>query len=317
MSKGGRTAVVAIGGNSLIADNWHQDVPSQWVACRETCKSLADMVAQGWRLVITHGNGPQVGFILRRNELASAELHVTPLDLIVADTQGSIGYMIAQALGNELRQRGLVRPIATLVTQVLVDRDDPAFERPSKGIGGFTSEEKARELACGGWQVAEDAGRGWRRVVASPEPLRILELDALRALVEQGYIVIAVGGGGIPVVQDEAGSLTGVWAVVDKDRASSLLAGELGAELFLISTSVRGVALHYRQPDQRWLAEMTLFEARRYLAEGHFGSGSMRPKVEAVISYLEAQPDGAALITDPPRIADALDGKAGTWVRAR
>ncbi|MBN1640342.1 MAG: carbamate kinase [Anaerolineae bacterium] len=315
MDAQGRIAVAAIGGNSLIADRWHQDVASQWVACRETCKSLAEMVAQGWRLVITHGNGPQVGFILRRNELASTEMHTTPLDLIVADTQGSIGYMIEQALRNELGQRGLEQPIATLVTQVLVDRDDPAFAHPTKGIGGFTTEEKARELEVGGWQVAEDAGRGWRRVVASPEPLQILELAAIRTLVAEGNIVIAIGGGGIPVVKEANGDIAGVWAVVDKDRASSLLAAEIGAELFLISTSVRAVALHYRQPNQRWVRDMTLSEARRYLAEGHFGAGSMKPKIESVISYLEAQPGGLALITDPPRIADALRGSEGTRVR--
>ncbi len=317
MDAQGRIAVIAVGGNSLIADTWHQDVPSQWVACRETCKNLADMVADGWRLVITHGNGPQVGFILRRNELASTELHTTPLDLIVADTQGSIGYMIAQVLRNELVRRSLEQPIATVVTQVLVDRADPAFEHPSKGIGGFTTEEKARELEVGGWQVAEDAGRGWRRVVASPGPLRIIEIEAIRTLVGAGYIVVAIGGGGIPVVEEANGALAGVWAVVDKDRASSLLASELGADLFLISTSVRGVALHYRQPNQRWVREMTLPEARHYLAEGHFGAGSMKPKIESVISYLEAQPNGSALITDSPRIADALRGEDGPWIRAR
>jgi carbamate kinase len=317
MDAQGQIAVVAVGGNSLIADSWHQDVPSQWVACRETCKNLADMVAHGWRLVITHGNGPQVGFILRRNELASAELHTTPLDLIVADTQGSIGYMIEQALRNELARRGLARPIATVVTQVLVDRADPAFEHPSKGIGGFTTEAKARELEVGGWQVAEDAGRGWRRVIASPKPLQIIEVEAVRTLVEQEYIVVAVGGGGIPVVREENGDLAGVWAVVDKDRAASLLAAEIGVDLLLISTSVRGVALHYRQPNQRWVRKMTVAEARRYLADGHFGAGSMQPKIESVISYLEAKPNGAALITDPVRIRRALRGKDGTWIRAR
>ena len=304
-----RTAIVAIGGNSLIADQWRRDVPSQWVACRETSRSLADMVAQGWNLVITHGNGPQVGFILRRNELAAVELHTTPLDLIVADTQGSIGYMIAQALGNAFRRRGIERPIASVVTRVLVARDDPAFERPTKGIGGFTSEEEARTYEAGGWQVAEDAGRGWRRVIASPMPQRILELDAIRSLVREGYIVIAVGGGGIPVVEDAQGDLTGVRAVIDKDRAASLLARKLGADLFLISTSVPGVALHYGEARQRWLARMTLDEARRYHAEGHFKPGSMGPKMEAVISFLEAHPTGKALITDPAHVALALQGE--------
>jgi carbamate kinase len=315
MSACGKVAVVAIGGNSLIADAWHQDVPSQWVACRETCSNLAELVARGWTPIVTHGNGPQVGFILRRNELAAFELHTTPLDLIVADTQGSIGYMIAQALGNDLRRRGIDRPIASIVTQVLVDRDDPAFDHPSKGIGGFTSENRAREFERGGWQVVEDAGRGWRRVVASPVPLAILEMDAIRTLVQEGYIVVAAGGGGIPMVREEAsGDLAGAWAVVDKDLASSLLARELGANLFLISTSVPQVALDYRQPSQQWLSRMTVREALRYLGEGQFAPGSMRPKIEAVISYLEAQPTGRALITDPRNIVRALEGEAGTTV---
>lgn len=315
MSASGKVAVVAIGGNSLIADAWHQDVPSQWVACRETCGNLAELVAREWTVIVTHGNGPQVGFILRRNELAAFELHTTPLDLIVADTQGSIGYMIAQALGNDLRRRGIHRPIASVVTQVLVDRDDPAFDHPSKGIGGFTSENKAREFERGGWQVVEDAGRGWRRVVASPVPLAILEMDAIRTLVQEGYIVVAAGGGGIPVVREKtSGDLAGTWAVVDKDLASSLLARELGANLFLISTSVSQVALDYRLPSQQWLSRMTVAEAKRYLGEGQFAPGSMRPKIEAVISYLEAQPTGRALITDPPNIVRALEGEAGTAI---
>jgi carbamate kinase len=317
MSATGKVAVVAVGGNSLIADAWHQDVPSQWVACRETCRNLAEMVARGWRLIITHGNGPQVGYILRRNELAAFELHMTPLDLIVADTQGSIGYMIAQTLQNDLRQRGISRSIASIVTQVVVDRDDPAFDHPTKGIGGFTSEERAREFEASGWQVVEDAGRGWRRVVASPTPVQILEMDAIRMLVAEGYIVVAAGGGGIPVVRDRAsGELAGVWAVVDKDLASSLLASQLEADLLLISTSVPQVALDYRSPAQQWLSHMTVAEARHHLDEGQFAPGSMRPKIEAVIAYLEACPAGQALITDPPNIVRALGRETGTWITA-
>jgi carbamate kinase len=313
---GRRTAIVAIGGNSLITDQWHLDVPSQWIACRETSKSIAEMVARGWDLVITHGNGPQVGFILRRNELAAFELHTTPLDLIVADTQGSIGYMIAQALGNEFRRRGIARPIASLVTRVLVDGDDPAFQNPTKGIGGFAAEERAREFEVSGWRVVEDAGRGWRRVIASPVPRQILELGAIRALVDDGYIVIAVGGGGIPVVQGENGDLVGVRAVIDKDRATSLLARGLEVELLLISTSVPQVALNYRQADQEWLDRVTLAEVRRYHAEGHFRPGSMGPKIEAVIDFLDGHPQSEAIITDPPNIVRALDGKSGTRIAA-
>jgi carbamate kinase len=314
MSNKAKTAVIAIGGNSLILDKQHEDVESQWEAVRETCNHIADMIERGWNLVITHGNGPQVGFILRRNELAAHEVHTTPLDMIGADTQGAIGYMISQALANEFQRRGIDKPIAAVVTQVLVDREDPGFQSPSKGIGGFTTEEKARLFEEDGWQVVEDAGRGWRRVIASPIPLRIVELDAIRQLVESGFIVIAVGGGGIPVIEDEAGNLVGTRAVIDKDRATSLLAQELKVDLFLISTAVPQVAINYNKPDQQWLGRLTAEEARAYQAEGHFAPGSMGPKVEAVLSFLEAHPEGQALITDPPNIAKALDGESGTWL---
>lgn len=311
-----RTAVVAVGGNSLITDPGHEDVPSQWNAVRETCRHLADMSARGWNLVITHGNGPQVGFILRRNELAESEVHTTPLDLIGADTQGSIGYMLAQALGNEFRRRGINRPIAAVVTQVLVDRNDPGFQNPTKGIGGFTSEERARQFEKEGWRVIEDAGRGWRRVIASPIPQRIIELDAIRTLIDSGFVVISVGGGGIPVFENENGELAGTYSVIDKDRASSLLAQALGADLFLISTGVPQVAVNYGKPDQMWLDRMTAAEARAYLAGKQFPAGSMGPKIEAVLSFLEAHPEGQALITDPANIARALDGETGTWIVA-
>jgi carbamate kinase len=311
-----KTAVVAIGGNSLILDKQHEDVQSQWGAVQETVKHLADMIERGWNLVITHGNGPQVGFILRRNELSSHEVHTTPLDMIGADTQGAIGYMIDQALRNEFRRRGIQKAVAAVVTQVLVDRDDPGFQTPTKGIGGFTTEEKARAFEKDGWRVIEDAGRGWRRVIASPIPLEIVELDAIRALVEDGFIVIAVGGGGIPVIEDEDGNLVGTRAVIDKDRATSLLAQELKADLFLISTAVSQVAINFNKPDQQWLKHMTAAEARAYHEQGHFAPGSMGPKIEAVLSFLEAHPGGKALITDPANIARALDGETGTWVEA-
>jgi carbamate kinase len=274
------------------------------------------MIERGWNVVITHGNGPQVGFILRRNELAAHEVHTTPLDLIGADTQGSIGYMIDQSLGNEFRRRGVSRPIASVVTQVLVDRDDPAFQKPTKGIGGFTTEEKARAFERDGWRVIEDAGRGWRRVIASPIPLEIVELEAIRALLANGFIVIAVGGGGIPVIKEKNGDLVGTRAVIDKDRATSMLAQELEVDLFLIATAVPQVAINFNQPDQQWLDKMTAAEARAYHAQGHFKPGSMGPKIAAVLSYLEAHPTGKALITDPPNIVRALDGKSGTWVVA-
>jgi carbamate kinase len=312
-----KTAVVAIGGNSLILDKQHEDVQSQWGAVQQTCKHIADMIERGWNLIITHGNGPQVGFILRRNELAANEVHTTPLDMIGADTQGSIGYMIGQALGNEFKRRGIDKPVAAVVTQVLVDRNDPGFEHPTKGIGGFTTEDKARAFEKDDWQVIEDAGRGWRRIIASPIPLKIVEIDAIRTLLERGFIVIAVGGGGIPVIEDADGSLVGTRAVIDKDRATSLLARELKVDLFLISTAVSQVAINFNKPDQKWLDRMTADEARAYSREGHFAAGSMGPKIEAVISFLEAHPEGKALITDPPNIARALDGESGTWIQVQ
>lgn len=312
-----KLAVVAVGGNSLITDKHHPDVPHQWDAVRETCRHLADMVEDGWTLVVTHGNGPQVGYILRRNELASHEVHPTPLDVIGADTQGSIGYMLQQALRNELNSRGIDKPVVSVVTQVLVDRDDPGFKNPTKPIGSFMEEADARKFEAEGWQVVEDAGRGWRRVVASPIPLEVVEQDAIQTLTSAGNIVIAVGGGGIPVVQNPKGELrelSGVFAVIDKDRASALLAQQIGADLLLISTAVEKVALNFGKPDEKWLDHMTLAEAKERLAEGkHFAKGSMAPKIEAVITFLEAG-GKKALITDPANIARALRGETGTFI---
>ncbi len=309
-----RTAVVAVGGNALIVDKNKTAVEYQWEAVRETARHIADMVAQGWNVVVTHGNGPQVGFILRRNELAAHEVHPTPIDLIGADTQGSIGYMLQQALGNAFRKIGIEKTIATIITQTVVDRNDPAFQNPVKGIGGFMDEATARTFEAQGWVVAEDAGRGWRRLIASPEPLRIVEQRAIQDLLERGVIVIAVGGGGIPVYEDEHGDLHGAIAVIDKDRATALLASEIRADLLLISTAVEKVALHFNTPNQVWLDQMTLEEARRYASEGHFKPGSMLPKIEAIIGFLE-RGGKEALITDPPNIVRALRGETGTWIR--
>lgn len=307
------TAVIAIGGNSLITDADHQSVEDQYLAAAETDHHVANLVAAGWKVVITHGNGPQIGFILRRSELASNELHEVPLEVCGADTQGAIGYLLQQNLLNDFHRMGLDEKVVTIVTQVEVDPDDPAFDQPTKPIGSFMSKAEAEEREVNdGWQVVEDAGRGWRRVVASPQPKRIVELDAVERLLEAGYVVIAAGGGGIPVVADEAGTLTGVPAVIDKDQVSSLLAQQIGADLFLVSTSVEQVALDFATPQQKWMAEMTLADARRYLAEGHhFRPGSMQPKIEAIVDFLEAG-GSEAIVTTPKNIEAAIAYKAGT-----
>jgi len=309
-----KVAVVAVGGNSLIKDKAHQTVPDQYEASAETMLHIAGMIQAGWDVVVTHGNGPQVGFILRRAELALHELHPVPLDSCGADTQGAIGYMFQRALYNEFSQRGMKKQATTVVTQVLVDRNDPAFKNPSKPIGSFMDEPIAmKHRDEEGWAVIEDAGRGWRRVVPSPIPKRIVEKDAIQSLINQGFIVVAVGGGGIPVIEDEDGQLVGVDAVIDKDFASSLLAIDLKANLFLISTAVERVALNYNKPNQEWLDRITLAEAKQYLSEGHFAKGSMEPKIQAIIDFLEAG-GKEALITNPENIERALAGETGTWI---
>ncbi len=309
-----KLAVVAIGGNSLIKDEAHQSVPDQFNAVRETAVHIAEMIEQGWNVVVTHGNGPQVGFILLRSELASKVMHIVPLDSCGADTQGAIGYMVQQALYNEFLRRGIQRQSATVVTQVVVDRNDPAMQNPSKPIGSFYKEEEARaKMSNEGWMMVEDAGRGWRRVVPSPTPREIVERDAIDTLIKNGFIVVAVGGGGIPVVRDDSGNLSGVEAVIDKDLASSLLASELKADLLLISTAVEKAALNFKKPNQIDLDRITLSEAKGYFEEGHFAKGSMGPKVKAVINYLE-RGGSAALITMPETIGKALEGQTGTWI---
>lgn len=312
-----KTAVIAIGGNALIKGKQHQTVPDQFATAAETCAHIADIVQQGWRVVITHGNGPQVGFILLRSELASHVLHTVPLDSCGADTQGALGYMIQQLLGNRFRKAGVEVPVTTVVTQVIVERDDPAFQNPTKPIGPFYDEEKARvQEREQGWAIVEDSGRGWRRVVPSPIPREIVELRAIKALLQGGFVVIGVGGGGIPVVRDGNGDLHGVEAVIDKDYASSLLASDIDADVFLISTAVDKVYLNYGQPDQVPLDHMTVDEAKRYLEEGHFPLGSMGPKIEAVIQFLEGG-GKEALITSPENLARALREETGTRISIR
>jgi len=312
-----KVAVIAIGGNSLIKDPKHQSVEDQYEAARESCIHIVDMIEAGYEVVIGHGNGPQVGFILRRSEIAAkAEgMHEIPLDVCGADSQGAIGYALQQNLQNELSRRGIKKSVATVVTQTLVDKNDPAFKSPSKPIGGFMNEAEAkrREKEMS-WTVVEDAGRGWRRVVASPLPKEIVEIDAIKALINSGVLVISTGGGGIPVIRNDKGDLEGVAAVIDKDFGSSLLANNVGAEVFVISTAVEKVALNFGKPDQKWLDKITLSEAKKYLAEGtHFAKGSMAPKIQAIIRFLEAGGQ-QAIITNPVNIGRALKGETGTWI---
>jgi carbamate kinase len=308
-------AVIAIGGNSLIKDKKHQSVEDQYQAAHETSRHIAGLIEQGWNMVISHGNGPQVGFILRRSELSRHELHEVPLDACGADTQGAIGYSLQQNLYNEFRRRGVNKHAVTVVTQVEVSADDPSFQHPTKPIGSFMDEATARERRdTDGWDVVEDAGRGWRRVVASPKPVRIVEEAVIRQLIEANAVVIAVGGGGVPVVADEAGCLRGVAAVIDKDYASALLASRIGADVFIISTEVEKVALNFGKPEQRWLDQLTLAEAKAYLAEGkHFAKGSMAPKIQACIDFLE-RGGRKAIITNPENIQKAVAGQTGTHI---
>ncbi len=317
MAEKRKLAVIAIGGNSLIKDEAHKSVEDQYLAAKETTFHIADMIEAGWDVAIGHGNGPQVGFILRRSEIAAKTegMHEVPLDVCGADSQGAIGYALQQTLQNELYSRGIKKPVATVVTQVLVDKNDPAFKNPSKPIGSFMdqAEAKRREKEMA-WNVVEDAGRGWRRVVASPIPKEVVELEAVQALIKAGTIVVTVGGGGIPVIDAGDHEYKGVAAVIDKDYASSLLARLIKADMFLISTAVEKVALNFGKPNQKFLDKMTLAEAKGYLAEGtHFAKGSMAPKIQAIIWYME-NGGKQALITNPENIGRALKGETGTLI---
>lgn len=312
-----KIAVIAIGGNSLIKDEKHVRVEDQYIAAKETCLHIADIIQQGWEVAIGHGNGPQVGFILRRSEIAAKHegMHEIPLDVCGADSQGAIGYALQQNLQNILYQRGIRKKVVTVITQTLVDKNDPAFQKPTKPIGGFMTEEEAkRRQQEQAWSVVEDAGRGWRRVVASPLPKEIVELETVETLLEKGIVTITVGGGGIPVIDPGDGNYCGIAAVIDKDYASSLLAQALKADLFIISTAVEKVAINFGKPNQEWLDRITLSQAKQYLAEGvHFARGSMAPKIQAIIWYLE-NGGKQALITNPQNIGRALKGETGTWI---
>lgn len=309
------TAVVAIGGNALITDG-HQGLDDQARAVAKACVAVAELVSRGWKVVVTHGNGPQVGFILRRSELAHQEVPVVPMDYATADTQGAIGSMFQRALHQEFHVRGLKKSSLTIVTHVAVAPRDPAFLQPDKPIGPFYQEARAKDLASHlGWTVAEDSGRGWRRVVPSPRPLAILEQEDMRTLLRAGRVVVACGGGGIPVVVGADGSLTGVEAVIDKDRTSALLARVLGADLFLLCTGVDAVFTGWGTPHQKRLDRLGVDEARRLLYAGEFGVGSMGPKVEAALDYLSSPiPLARAVIGRLERLADLAEGRSGTSI---
>jgi carbamate kinase len=313
-----RSAVIAIGGNALIRDGQRGTIAEQFENAVETAGHIAALVADGWRVVVTHGNGPQVGFILLRSELVgdSSPIPRLSLDMSVADSQGGIGHILGNALLNELGARGIRDQVACVLTHVVVDERDPAFTDPTKPIGpAYSAEEADTKRTLEGWSMVEDSGRGFRRIVPSPHPLRIVETEQIRALVEAGFVVIAAGGGGIPVVETEPAGYRGVEAVIDKDLASALLAASLGIPLLVLSTGVERVAIHFRQPDERFLDRLTVSEANRYLEEGEFPRGSMGPKVEAAITFLE-HGGSEVLITSPSSLERAFVGESGTRIVA-
>jgi len=310
----GKTAVVALGGNAITLPDEEDTIANQFRNTRNSLDAVIEMVRSGYKLVLTHGNGPQVGNAILRVELARGTAPILPLGICVADTEGGMGYMIEQSLQNRLRRDGIDRSVVTLITQVLVDKDDPQIENPSKYIGQFYTEQDAHNHALiRGWAVKQDANRGWRRVVPSPKPLSILNSDIIRMLVEQGTIVIAAGGGGIPMYIDERGNYEGLDAVIDKDLASAVLAKEINAEILIILTSVEQVAKNFGTDKEELLGRVTLSEIRKLYDEGHFPPGSMGPKMKAAMEFLE---DGGkeVIITSFFKAAKALKGEAGTRI---
>lgn len=309
-----KTLIIAVGGNSLIQDKNKQTIEDQWGCVAQTCSAIYQMYNPLDKLVITHGNGPQVGFILRRSEYCKDILHTLPLDICVADTQGSIGYQIQHCLQNEFTKDGVKKEVTVMVTQTVVDKDDPGFLKPTKPVGSFYTKEEAEKLKkANGWEIMEDANRGYRRVVASPKPLEILQASSIRKVLEMGNVVVACGGGGIPVVRDEDGLLHRREAVIDKDFASSLLATQIQADIFIISTAVEKVAIHFGTSQQQDLDNVTVQELKSYIDEGHFAPGSMLPKIEAAIAYLE-NGGKKVIITTPKSLAKALKGETGTHI---
>ncbi|MFP3871558.1 MAG: carbamate kinase [Candidatus Aenigmatarchaeota archaeon] len=314
-----KTATVALGGNSLIRPEDRGTAEEQFKRIKRTCEKLGDMISEGYELVLTHGNGPQVGNILLQNELASAEVPALPLDVCGAESQGQIGYMFQQTLGNELSRRGIDKVISSIITQVVVDKGDPAFANPTKFIGPYYSEEEAeKKKKERNWIIKETSNGKYRRVVPSPEPQRIVESDIIQDLIfaeKNDYIVIGAGGGGVPVVEED-GNLKGVEGVIDKDKATAVLASQIQESFLILLTNVERVYLNFGEENEESIQEMTAEEAERYLNEGHFPAGSMGPKIKASIDFLEKGGE-KVLITAPERLLKALDGKTGTYIYSR
>jgi carbamate kinase len=314
-----KLVIVAIGGNSLVRENGRDSVNDQYEAVCETAVHIADMVEEGYSVVVTHGNGPQVGFGLRRSEIANEIVGMPAMPLVncVADTQGGIGYQIQQALTNEFVKRGINKKVATVITQVEVSKDDPNFLNPTKPVGSFFTLNQAEEMKKEhpDWIFIEDSGRGYRRVVPSPKPIDIVEKDAIKSLIESGFVVIAVGGGGVPVVKTADDSYMGVDAVIDKDFATSLLAEQISAETLIITTGVSRVCINFGKPNQKALDKISVNETKQYVLEDHFAKGSMLPKIEASLNFLENN-GKRVIITDPESLKDALNEQAGTHILA-
>lgn len=307
--------VVALGGNALQEAGKPATAEAQLEVVEKTAEHIADIIGEGYEVVVAHGNGPQVGRLVLQNEYANDITPAMPFDVCGAMSQGMIGYHIQQGLSKVLRHRGSKAQVATVVTQVVVDQDDPKFQNPSKPIGPFYKEDEARAIAAEkGYVMKEDAGRGWRRVVASPVPVEIVELDAVKCLVDNGFVVVSVGGGGIPVIRKENGDLEGTAAVIDKDLASEKLAEDLNADALVILTAVEKVSINYNKPDQKDLSTLTVAEAKQYMAEGHFAPGSMLPKIEAAVKFVESKPGRRSIITSLDKAVEALEGKAGTTI---
>ena len=307
--------VIALGGNALQEAGKPATAQAQLEVVEKTSEYIADIVERGYEVIVAHGNGPQVGRIVIQNEVASASTPAMPFDVCGAMSQGMIGYHIQQGLSKVLRHRGINKNVVTIVTQVVVDKDDPKFKAPSKPIGPFYTEEEAKAIAAEkGYTMKEDAGRGWRRVVASPLPVEIVELDAVKTLNDAGFVVVTMGGGGIPVVRNEAGDLEGVAAVIDKDLASEKLARDMDADALVILTAVEKVSINFKKPDQKDLDRMSAAEAKQYIKEGHFAPGSMLPKIEAALNFVESKPGRIAIITSLDKAVDAIEGRAGTTI---